>query len=65
MSEMISKYLIPEFVPGVLTRFGQQLRNLQISRKTKKLEKVCLYSSKAVQMSLQFDEVFDRKLAYI
>ena len=30
-------------------------------RKAKKLVKVCLHSSKAVQLSLQFDEFFERK----
>ena len=30
-------------------------------RKAKKLAKVWLHSSKAVQISLQFDEYFDRK----
>ena len=66
MSEMISKYLIPEFVPGVSTNLDSNLgRNLQISRNTKKLVKVCLHCSKAVQMSLQFDEVFDQKLKIV
>ena len=36
-------------------------KNLKISRKAKKVVKVCLHSSVTVQISLQFDEFFEKK----
>ena len=51
--------LVYKIVPG---NFEKNLaKNLSMSRKAKYFVKVCLHSSKAVQISLQFHEFFDKK----